>query len=133
MKDCDKGEAKAKTVTFIRKCRWPENDSYRLTVPVGELAGRCMDSWLGISDERSACNSLPTGRLRARCANLVASDADQEAWDGFYEEVDETYRGMSADELAAEFVELNDPETIIRVLWSDGERDYVDSACEFEW
>lgn len=133
MKDGDKGKTKAKTVTFLRKYRWPENDSYWLTLPVGELAGRCMDSWLGIADERSACNSLPNGKLRARCANLMASDADQAAWDGFYEEVGETYRGMSADELAARFVGLNDPETIIRVLWSDGERDYVDSFCEFEY
>ena len=40
---------------------------------------------------------------------------------------------MSMDGLAALFRDLNDPSTIVSVLWSNGEYDFVDSDCEYRY
>jgi len=40
---------------------------------------------------------------------------------------------MSVDELAALFIDLNDPSTVESVLWSDGEYEFVDSDCEYRY
>jgi hypothetical protein len=44
--------------------------------------------------------------------------------------VGEEFSRLSADELAAFFIDLNDPSTIEAVLWSDGEHEFLDSGCE---
>lgn len=39
----------------------------------------------------------------------------------------------AVDELAAFFIDLNDPSTIEAVLWSDGEHEFLDSGCEYRY
>ena len=104
-----------------------------LTFPVNELLDRCMNAWLDISDESFARATLPTKQLSDQFSALTESDADQTAWDGFYEAVCGEFSRLSADELAACFIDLNDPATIETVLWSDGDHEFLDSGCEHRY
>jgi hypothetical protein len=128
-----KPKTKAVEVSFLKKTKWAGTDSRMLTFPVRELADHCMDSWFNITDEKSACYALPSERLMKRFRELAESDASQDAWDGFYDEVRKELSAMSVDGLAALFRNLNDPSTIVSVLWSDGEYDFVDSDCEYRY
>lgn len=101
-----------------------------LTFPVGELADRRLNAWLDITDEGFSHAILPSTQLAERFSTLMESDADQAAWDEFYKAVGEEFSRLSADELAAFFIDLNDPSTIEAVLWSDGEHEFLDSGCE---
>lgn len=96
-----------------------------LTFPVGELADRCLNAWLDITDEGFSHAILPSTQLAERFSTLMESDADQTAWDEFYKAVGEEFSRLSADELAAFFIDLNDPSTIEAVLWSDGEHEFL--------
>lgn len=126
-------KTKAVTVSFLKKTKWAGTDTRMLTFPAGELSDRCMDSWFSITDEKTACYSLPSDRLMKRFRELAESDASQDVWDGFYDEVREELSTMSVDGLAALFRDLNDPSTIVSVLWSDGEYEFVDSDCEYRY
>lgn len=128
-----KPKTKAVTVSFLKKTKWTGTDTRMLTFPVGELVDRCMDSWFNIADKDSACYSLPSERLMKRFLELDESDAGLDVWDGFYDEVREELSTMSVDGLAALFRDLNDPSTIVSVLWSDGEYEFVDSDCEYRY
>lgn len=61
------------------------------------------------------------------------NQADQAVWDEFYKAVGEEFSRLSVDELAAFFIDLNDPSTIEAVLWSDGEHEFLDSGCEYRY
>lgn len=117
-------------VSFLKKTKWTGTTTRTLTFPVGELADRCLNAWLDITDESFSHATLPSTQLAERFSTLMESDADQAAWDEFYKAVGEEFSRLSVDELAAYFIELNDPSTIVSVLWSDGEHEFVDSGCE---
>lgn len=117
-------------VSFLKKTKWTGTSTRTLTFPVGELADRCLNAWLDITDESFSHTTLPSTQLAERFSTLMESDADQAAWDEFYKAVGEEFSRLSVDELAAYFIELNDPSTIVSVLWSDGEHEFVDSGCE---
>lgn len=120
-------------VSFLKKTKWTGTTTRMLTFPVGELADRCLNTWLDITDESFSHATLPSTQLAERFSTLVESDADQAAWDEFYKAVGEEFSRLSADELAAFFIDLNDPSTIVSVLWSDGEHEFVDSGCEYRY
>lgn len=126
-------KTKAVEVSFLKKTKWAGTGTRMLAFPVSELAGRCMDSWLDIADEDFSRSALPTTQLSDQFLALTESQADQAAWDGFYEAVREEFSHLSVDELAALFIDLNDPETIVSVLWSDGEHEFLDSDCEYRY
>jgi hypothetical protein len=123
-------KTKAVEVSFLKKTKWTGTATRMLTFPVGELADRCLNAWLDITDEGFSHAILPSTQLAERFSTLMESDADQAAWDEFYKAVGEEFSRLSADELAAFFIDLNDPSTIEAVLWSDGEHEFLDSGCE---
>lgn len=47
-----------------------------LTFPVGELADRCLNAWLDITDEGFSHAILPSTQLAERFSTLMESDAD---------------------------------------------------------
>ena len=126
-------KTKAVEVSFLKKTKWTGTATRMLTFPVGELADRCLDAWLDITDEGFSHAILPSAQLAERFSTLMESDADQAAWDEFYKTVGEEFSRLSVDELAAFFIDLNDPSTIVSVLWSDGEHEFLDSGCEYRY
>lgn len=126
-------KTKAVEVSFLKKTKWTGTATRMLTFPVGELADRCLNAWLDITDESFSHAILPSTQLAERFSMLMESDADQAAWDEFYKAVGEEFSRLSVDELAAFFIDLNDPSTIESVLWSDGEHEFVDSGCEYRY
>ena len=126
-------KTQAAEVSFLKKTKWAGASTRMLTFPVSELLDRCMNAWLDISDESFARATLPTKQLSDQFSTLTESDADQTAWDEFYEAVRGEFYRLSADELAACFIDLNDPATIETVLWSDGKNEFLDSGCEHRY
>ena len=126
-------KTKAVEVSFLKKTKWTGTNTRMLTFPVSELVDRCMNAWLDVSDESFARATLPTKQLSDQFSALTESDAGQTAWDGFYEVLHDEFSRLLADELAALFIELNDPATITTVLWSDGENEFLDSGCEYRY
>lgn len=126
-------KTKAVEVSFLKKTKWTGTATRMLTFPVGELADRCLNAWLDITDESFSHAILPSTQLAERFSALMESDADQAAWDEFYKAVGEEFSRLSVDELAAFFIELNDPSTIVSVLWGDGEHEFLDSGCEYRY
>lgn len=126
-------KTKAVEVSFLKKTKWTGTTTRTLTFPVSELADRCLNAWLDITDESFSHATLPSTQLAERFSALMESDADQAAWDEFYKTVGEEFSRLSVDELAAFFIELNDPSTIVSVLWSDGEHEFLDSGCEYRY
>lgn len=126
-------QSKAVEVSFLKRTKWPKSNSRMLTFPVDELVDRCMDSWSNITDEKSSAYALPSEQLMKRFCELDESDASQDAWDRFLRRVRRELSSMSVDELAALFIDLNDPSTVESVLWSDGEYEFVDSDCEYRY
>lgn len=126
-------KTKAVEVSFLKKTKWTGTTTRMLTFPVGELADRCLNAWLDITDESFSRAILPSTQLAERFSKLMKSDADQASWDEFYKAVGEEFSRLSVDELAAFFIELNDPSTIASVLWSDGEHEFLDSGCEYRY
>ena len=123
-------KTKAVEVSFLKNQKWTGTATRMLTFPVGELADRCLNAWLDITDEGFSHAILPSAQLAEQFSTLMESDANQAAWDEFYKAVGEEFSRLSADELAAFFIDLNDPSTIEAVLWSDGEHEFLDSGCE---
>lgn len=128
-----KHKTKAVEVSFLKKTKWTGTATRMLTFPVVELADRCLNAWLDITDESFSHAILPSAQLAERFSTLMESDADQAAWDEFYKAVGEEFSRLSVDELAAFFIDLNDPSTIEAVLWSDGEYEFLDSGCEYRY
>lgn len=126
-------ETKAVEVSFLKKTKWAGTGTRMLAFPVRELSDRCVAAWLDITDVNFAAAMLPTKQLTDQFSTLIESDADQTAWDGFYEVLHDEFSYLSADELAALFVDLNDPATMGTVLWSDGEHEFLDSGCEYRY
>lgn len=126
-------KTKAVEVSFLKKTKWTGTATRMLTFPVVELADRCLNAWLDITDEGFSHAILPSAQLAERFSALMESDADQAVWDEFYKAVGEEFSRLSVDELAAFFIELNDPSTIVSVLWSDGEHEFLDSGCEYRY
>lgn len=126
-------KTKAVEVSFLKKTKWTGTATRMLTFPVGELADRCLNAWLDITDEGFSHAIPPSTQLAERFSTLMESDADQAAWDEFYKTVGEEFSRLSVDELAAFFIDLNDPSTIVSVLWSDGEHEFLDSGCEYRY
>lgn len=126
-------KTKAVEVSFLKKTKWTGTATRMLTFPVVELADRCLNAWLDITDEGFSHAILPSAQLAERFSTLMESDADQAVWDEFYKAVGEEFSRLSVDELAAFFIDLNDPSTIVSVLWSDGEHEFVDSGCEYRY
>lgn len=126
-------KTKAVEVSFLKKTKWTGTATRMLTFPVVELDDRCLNAWLDITDEGFSHAILPSAQLAERFSTLMESDADQAAWDEFYKAVGEEFSRLSVDELAAFFIELNDPSTIVSVLWSDGEHEFLDSGCEYRY
>ena len=117
-------KTKAVEVSFLKKTKWTGTATRMLTFPVVELADRCLNAWLDITDEGFSHAILPSAQLAERFSTLMESDADQAVWDEFYKAVGEEFSRLSVDELAAFFIDLNDPSTIEAVLWSDGEHEF---------
>ena len=126
-------KTQAVEVSFLKKTKWTGTNTRMLTFPISELVDRCVNAWLDISDESFARATLPTKQLSDQFSKLTESDAGQTAWDGFYEAVRGEFSRLSADELAAYFIDLNDSATIETVLWSDGENEFLDSGCEYRY
>lgn len=91
-------------VSFLKKTKWTGTTTRTLTFPVGELADRCLNAWLDITDESFSHATLPSTQLTERFSTLMKSDADQAAWDEFYKAVGEEFSRLSVDELAAFFM-----------------------------
>ena len=126
-------KTQAVEVSFLKKTKWTGTNTRMLTFPISELVDRCVNAWLDISDESFARATLPTKQLSDQFSTLTESDAGQTVWDGFYEAVRGEFSRLSADELAAYFIDLNDSATIVTVLWSDGENEFLDSGCEYRY
>lgn len=126
-------ETKAVEVSFLKKTKWAGTGTRMLAFPVRELPDRCMAAWLDITDVDFAASMLPTKQLADQFSTLIERDADQTAWNGFYEVLHDEFSHLSADELAALFIDLNDPATMETVLWSDGEHEFLDSGCEYRY
>lgn len=121
-------KTKAVEVSFLKKTKWTGTTTRTLTFPVNELADRCLNAWLDITDESLSHSTLPSTQLAERFSTLMESGADQAAWDEFHKAVNEEFSRLSTDELAAYFIDLNDPSTIESVLWSDGEHEFLNSG-----
>ena len=67
-------------VSFLKKTKWTGTTTRTLTFPVGELADRCLNAWLDITDESFSHATLPSTQLTERFSTLMKSDADQAAW-----------------------------------------------------
>lgn len=126
-------ETKAVEVSFLKKTKWAGTGTRMLAFPVRELSDRCMAAWLDITDVDFSASMLPTKQLADQFSTLIERDADQTAWNGFYEVLHDEFSHLSADELAALFIDLNDPATMETVLWSDGEHEFLDSGCEYRY
>lgn len=83
--DTQSTDIQATEVCFFaeRGYRWKGEHPWILTIPVSELACRCVESWLNISDSRYAGGMLPTEGLQTRYRRLTDSDAEQAEWDSF--------------------------------------------------
>lgn len=96
-------KTKAVEVSFLKKTKWTGTATRMLTFPVVELADRCLNAWLDITDEGFSHAILPSAQLAERFSTLMESDADQAVWDEFYKAVGEEFSRLSVDELAAFF------------------------------
>ena len=70
-------KTKAVEVSFLKNQKWTGTATRMLTFPVGELADRCLNAWLDITDEGFSHAILPSTQLAERFSTLMESDADQ--------------------------------------------------------
>ena len=120
----------AQAISFIKRTAWKGTGSKILTIPVKKLADECLTAWFDIDDPSFAQATLPSTILQTRYHDLSESDdATQDDWDTFHDGVLETLNGMTVEELAALFIDLNDPATIIHALWCRGDEWYLDYEC----
>ena len=106
----------------------PLNDGCFLDVPVDELAGMCVDAWLGLEDKGFASAVLPDDGLRNRF-DAFDDDAVQKEWDVFVDDLRSTVESMPLERRAEWFVELNDPATISAHYWVRDGVEYTDPEC----
>lgn len=90
-----------------RGYRWKGEHPWILTIPVSELAYRCVESWLNIADSRYAEGMLPTEGLQTRYRRLTDSDAEQAEWDSFCDDLRDEAADMDMEYLAAWFIDIN--------------------------
>lgn len=107
--DTQSTDIQATEVCFFaeRGYRWKGEHPWILTIPVSELACRCVESWLNISDSRYAEGMLPTEGLQTRYRRLTDSDAEQAEWDSFCDDLRDEVTDMDMEYLAAWFIDLN--------------------------
>lgn len=124
----------AQEISFLKRTAWKGMGSKILTIPVEKLADACLTAWFSIDDPSFAEATLPSTVLQTRFHDLSESDdATQDDWNMLHDGILETLNGMTVEELAALFIDLNDPATIISVLWSRGDERYWDFECTMEY
>lgn len=130
--DTQSTDIQATEVCFFaeRGYRWKGEHPWILAIPVSELACRCVESWLNISDSRYAGGMLPTEGLQTRYRRLTDSDAEQSEWDSFCDDLRDEAADMDMEYLAAWFIDLNKSVTVSHVLWQRDGKWYLDSECE---
>lgn len=124
----------AREISFLKKTKWAKTDSRTLTIPVEKLADECLDSWFDIEDPTFAEATLPATDLQNRFHDLSESDdATQNDWDTLHDDILETLRTMTPEELAALFIDLNDPNTVEHALWCKDDERHLDYECTMEY